>query len=165
MIRGVRSLAIAIQDFNGSRANCSSNARITQISEHNANLSRYFCSLLSGRGIAERLGPLPLIHGDNWRWNGIVSLWKDCDAVASALSKEKFSVSTIYQETSDDRGNGFLLKRKNRMNEYELAISGGLDYYDQNGVPPQGCCRICFHYYHEATHVERLVDGIVEALK
>jgi len=79
-VRTLRSLAIAIQDFNGSRANCSSNARITQISEHNANLSRYFCSLLSGRGIAERLGPLPLIHGDNWRWNGIVSLWKDCDA-------------------------------------------------------------------------------------
>lgn len=163
-LRSLRSLGASLRDFVEHKQAGAGRSRLSEIARHNAALAQYFCERVESVGLREQLDPLPLRHGGGWEWSGIVALWRVGSRFCEHLLGRRFVTTSILQETSGELAkDGFMIKQSSAISGEGLVIRAGLEYYDQNGVPQEGCCRVCFHYYHSRTDVDALVKAVTAA--
>lgn len=180
----LRSLIAAVQDFNGASTSQGSTDRMLTIEEHNRMLARGFSDAMKEFGWysvgAENEG----LHSDSdksslWRWSGIVAYRNFDKKVAQKLERDgnsncegEFKTVQAFIEPEHWRdpsggeapGPRYILKCDPR--EETIVQMRPVTLRDEiNPVPPSGCLRFCFHYYHSWEDVEFLLTSIKQAIE
>jgi selenocysteine lyase/cysteine desulfurase len=157
------SLPPAVKDFNGALAGVTSIQQMQVIEDNNAGLAKEFAAAMAKLGLA-CVGAEDQISSDyEWRWNGLVTIQNAPERLVTSLSKNGTITALAPEEWRDQVGGRprsprFLLKCD--------ADTGGVVFTEVDlrermvPIPPVGCLRFCFHYYHNTKNVQQLAGRI-----
>jgi selenocysteine lyase/cysteine desulfurase len=154
----IQSLQQTLTDFNGELTGETARDRMIAIEEHNAELSKYFCSEV----VRKHLGrPVGTDDSSSWRWNGISTVVFDSLEIIQRLKTAKWRFTSLVDESWRDNFGADAPASRYFLNSDSDRIIRTANFKESyvpliEGYP----ARFCFHYYHNHTHVDDLIDAI-----
>lgn len=157
----VQSLQQTLTDFNGELTGETARERMTDIQQHNAELSKYFC----GEIVRKHLGrPVGTDDSNTWRWNGISTVVFDSFEIIQRLKSCDWRFTSLKDESWRDNVGADAPASRYFLNPDSDRIIRPANF-KQTYVPLiEGYpARFCFHYYHGRKQLDDLIDAIQTA--
>ena len=157
----IESLQQTLTDFNGELTGETARERMLGIEQKNAELSKYFC----GELVRKHLGrPAGIENSSSWRWNGISTVVFDSFEIIQRLKRSDWQFTCLTDESWRDNFGADAPASRYFLNPDSDRIIRTANFKESyvpliEGYP----ARFCFHYYHDRTHVDALIEAIQTA--